>query len=400
MKIYLQRNVWDAALARIRFLFDEFPTVIIGISGGKDSTVVFNLAMKVAEEKGRLPLKVLFVDQEAEWQATIDYVKTLMYDPRVEPYWLQCPVRIFNATSAEEEWLKCWHDGEEWMREREPISIKENTFGTDRFKEMFPAFIRTMYPNQKACYLAGVRCEESPTRMSGLTGGLTYRDITWGSKLNKDQYTFYPLYDWSYTDIWKAIHDNDWSYCKIYDYQYQHGVAVREMRVSNVHHEQAFKDLYYLQEIEVETWNRLVKRIRGINTAKHLQKDFEKVEELPFMFESWKEYRDHLLEGLISNPEHRESFRKIFAADERDYHPLVHESMMKAHVSFILANDYHGTKAAQWRRANQKYNLTAIAKVEKAHNDRLGQHKTMGTRVGKSGSADRGNQGDSAPDQP
>ena len=65
MKIYNNQNVLDAALNRIRFLFDEFPNVIVGFSGGKDSTATLNLCLQVAEEKKRLPLKVLFIDQEA-----------------------------------------------------------------------------------------------------------------------------------------------------------------------------------------------------------------------------------------------------------------------------------------------------------------------------------------------
>ncbi len=51
MKIYKSRNVFDAALERIMIFFDEFPNLIVGFSGGKDSTVTLNLALKVAEEK-------------------------------------------------------------------------------------------------------------------------------------------------------------------------------------------------------------------------------------------------------------------------------------------------------------------------------------------------------------
>ena len=74
-RIYMKDNVFDAALDRIRWIFDEFDEVVVNVSGGKDSTVVWELCRIVAKEKGRLPLKTLFADQEAEWQATIDIIQ-------------------------------------------------------------------------------------------------------------------------------------------------------------------------------------------------------------------------------------------------------------------------------------------------------------------------------------
>src|SRR3954453_22875588 len=126
MKIYLQQNVYEAALDRLRYLFSEFPNVVVNFSGGKDSTVILNLTLKVAEELGRLPVKVMFIDQEAEWDCVIDYIHRVMSDPRVEPIWFQMPLRLFNATSTPDPWLDCWGEGKEWLREKEPNSITEN----------------------------------------------------------------------------------------------------------------------------------------------------------------------------------------------------------------------------------------------------------------------------------
>ena len=106
-RIYMKDNVFDAALDRIRWIFDEFDEVVVNVSGGKDSTVVWELCRIVAKEKGRLPLKTLFVDQEAEWQATIDIIQYMMECPDIEPLWYQVPFKLFNATSVEEHWLQC-----------------------------------------------------------------------------------------------------------------------------------------------------------------------------------------------------------------------------------------------------------------------------------------------------
>src|SRR5690348_3538806 len=127
MRSYLKQNVYEAAKDRIRFLLDEFPTVGVSFSGGKDSTVIFGLMLELSTKK----FPVLFLDQEAEWNSTVDLMRKVMAHPMVDPYWVQCPIKIFNATSGTDEWLMCWEEGKEWVREKEPNSIKENIYGTD-----------------------------------------------------------------------------------------------------------------------------------------------------------------------------------------------------------------------------------------------------------------------------
>jgi predicted phosphoadenosine phosphosulfate sulfurtransferase len=348
MKIYTNQNVYEAALDRVRFVFDEFPNVIADISGGKDSTVIFNLALQIAREKNRLPLRVMFIDQEAEWKAAIDHVRHIMENPDVKPMWFQMPIKIFNATSTIEPWLYCWEEGKEWIREKESNSFTVNKYGTDRFKELFDKIALVEFPDMPTAQLGGVRCEESPTRFLGLTTEATYKWVTWGKIINKRRghYTFYPIYDWSYTDVWHAIFSNEWEYCRLYDYYYQYGVPFGKMRVSNVHHETAVQNLFRLQEVEPETWEKITARISGINTAGKLGKDDYFLNgKLPFMFRDWKEYRDYLLENLIEDTDIKTRFRAKF-----DEHDVVYAHMgdinklYREHINTILCNDYHFTK--------------------------------------------------------
>lgn len=343
--IYLKQNVYEEALNRIRYLFDEFENCVVGFSGGKDSTICLELSLKVAAEKNRLPLKVLFLDQEAEWQNTIDYVTEVMERKDVEPMWFQMPLKLFNATSHEQDWLECWKEGDDWIREKVPYSYKENKYNCDRFADLFTHIFRHEFPDQRSCYIAGVRCEESPTRRMTLTQDVTYKWITWGKYLNKklDHFTFYPLYDWSVYDVWKAIHQNNWNYNKIYDYYYRYGRPIMDMRVSNVHHETAIQDLLFMQEIEKETWNKIVKRIQGANTLSHLKQSW-KIKELPFMFDDWVEYRDYLLDKLVQNQEQKERFKHKFEYYDNAFAGTpVYEKGLRVCITAVLKNDYHHT---------------------------------------------------------
>jgi predicted phosphoadenosine phosphosulfate sulfurtransferase len=346
LRYYLNKTVLEAARERIAFIFDEFEDVVVGYSGGKDSTVIFHLTLDEARKRGRLPLKVLFIDQEAEWQATIDLMRTVMLHPDVEPFWLQVPIRLFNATSTEEEWLECWSPGDEarWMRPKEPYAIGENVYGTNRFGELFNAFFRHHFPDRRACLIGGVRTEESPSRMVGLTHLPKYKFVTWGKTLTKGlHWTFYPIYDWAWTDVWKAIHEHDWPYNRIYDYQYSRGMPVQDMRVSNVHHETAVKALFVIQEFEPETYARLTQRIGGVDMAGKMGAADFFVHKLPFMFKDWEEYRDYLLEKLVAE-EHQDKFRKHFKRQIRYYEGHLGDKLFKAQVQSILTNDYHCTK--------------------------------------------------------
>lgn len=353
-------NVYEAALARIRWVFDEFPEVVINSSGGKDSTVVVHLALKVAEEKGRLPLKVMWIDQEHEYRATVEYQRKLFALPGVEPYWYQIPFRLFNATSPDNPWHDCWDEAhpEDWARAKEPGAITVNDFGDDRFTKLLDAVGDRLAPG--GAVLTGVRAEESPTRRFGLMTYPSYKWVTWGRKTapGHNHQVLHPIYDWTFGDVWHAIAVNGWDYCTIYDDQYRYGVPTKMMRVSNYHHETAVHNLLWLQEIEPDTWEKATK-LPGVNTAGMIQDDFW-VHDLPFMFRSWREYRDYLIEH-ITPEEHRAKFHHKFALIEKRLHWMDPDDLAHKEVQTVLANDTEMTKmdsveAAAYQKRSQQIN--------------------------------------------
>ena len=375
MRIYKKQNVYDAAIERITWLFQEFEEVIVSVSGGKDSTICFELTMQIAKKLNRLPLKVLFIDQEAEWNSTIEQIKYWMYDKDVEPYWLQVPIKLFNATSDKDGWLYCWDPAEEdkWIHPHDPVSIKENIYKTDRFHQMFRNFVNVEFKDKRVANVSGVRGEESPNRLTQLTHLPVYKWATWGSLVNREaeRFSFFPLYDWSYSDVWKAIHDNGWKYNTLYDSQYQYGVSVRDMRVSNVHHETAVQNLFYLQEVEPETYAKLTRRLDGIDTAGKLGADDYFVYEVPFMFDSWKEYRSYLLENLIEEPQNRRLLQEKFDMHDRDLGEVLGDRKYQTQINSILTHDYEGIKMHNLHGSQKGRDARRTTKMQRTHVDKL-----------------------------
>ena len=88
-KIYQDVDVYTAACGRIRRIFDDFPTVAVAFSGGKDSGVLLNLCIDEARKRRRR-VAVLFIDLEAFYKMTVDFVERMITNNSdvVDPYWV------------------------------------------------------------------------------------------------------------------------------------------------------------------------------------------------------------------------------------------------------------------------------------------------------------------------
>jgi predicted phosphoadenosine phosphosulfate sulfurtransferase len=347
---YLPKTVIEAAIERINFVFDECDDVSVSMSGGKDSTVLFNLAREVARERGRLPIKVFWLDQEAEWQATEDYMRTIMYDPEVQPFWFQIPFRLTNSLSFRDNYLYCWReaDREKWIREQDPISIKVNPTAYDRFGDLInwlPSHC-DFAGKKHVGVLVGMRVDESPNRRQAITQhAASYKGITWAHKtLRGNTRVFWPIYDWSSSDIWTAIAQHDWKYNTVYDQFYRYGLKTPQMRVSALIHETAWTSIERLQEVEPRMYNRYLNRVNGVNCFAHFKREIMP-SALPALFRDWREYRDYLLENLIE-PKHHEVFK-------RRWHSQDGEEWWKTHVKEIMVNDIDGTINDNVKSANK-----------------------------------------------
>lgn len=346
MKIYNRdKNVLAAARERISFLFDEFETINVSISSGKDSTVLYWLCLQEAKKRNR-KIIAFFQDQEAEYQASIDLMKVMMDQPNVIPAWYQVPVYLTNSTSYSDYFLYAWGEGEEWIRDKDPLAIHSiNEKYPKRFYEFFRWYEKK---NTDAAYLVGLRAEESLTRFRAVTKYEGWNGYRWSSMDGKVK-KFYPIYDWAVYDVWKFIYDFDLPYNKIYDLMFLDNYSIySKMRVSNLIHEKSFKALVDLPRYEPETYNRLSKRIAGISTAARYASEklvFDN-KTLPKHYKSWKEFRDFLLEN-IPNEGHKEAFMKRFEKQEQK------ERTYKAQVGQLLINDYENSRSFDTKKSEK-----------------------------------------------
>ena len=332
VKIYINKDVLTSARERISLMFDRFENICCSLSGGKDSTVLLHLALEEAKRRNR-KVNVFFLDQEAEYSHTIDIIDYYMRLPNVVPYWYQVPIKMRNVTSYTEEYLNAWGIGEKWMRPKSDISIHEvNAEYNDRFYDFIDWF-EEQWDKEKTCFLVGLRAEESLNRFRAVTKYPGIDDLMWTTN-TKGKIKVYPLYDWTFEDIWIYIAQNNVPYNKIYDFMYKLNFGMNEMRVSNLIHIHAFKCLSSLPEFEPDTYNTLLERIGGVHIAARYSKEavMYDTKKLPSKFKTWKEYRDFLLE--TTPLEHKDIFIKRFAKQPN------HERTYRGQCKQLLLNGW------------------------------------------------------------
>lgn len=313
MIFYGEKNVYEAGLERIRYIFDEFygkRPIIVTISGGKDSTVTLYLVHEVMVERGIEKIPVLFLDQEAEAPQTIDYIRDIMHLPWVEPYWVQTYFKEWNASKG--EWFNVWGPGEQWCREKEPgnpytdMELSVNTY----FTKTLNCVQHTIF-GKSFVSLGGVRIEESPARLSGLTHCEVIKGtgITWGNGggYYKDgtpkAMVLYPIWDWKCNDVWYYIFSNRIPYCKLYDYLFSEQ-ALKDCRVSSLIHEQAIKNLEIIRRISPDFYERLQRRVKNVNSTVQVYSELVHYINwtfLPKYFTSWDEYIEYLADNLVGD---------------------------------------------------------------------------------------------------
>lgn len=271
-------NVYEAALKRIEFLFQEFERIVISFSGGKDSGIMMNLALDFATQTKQLhKIAVYHMDYEAQYQMTTEYVeRTFKRLPfGVMKLWFCLPIKAQCSTSMFQSYWQPWkiEDKDKWCRELPEESINESNFrfGFDyevsdyEFNIKLGKFISI---NKKTVFLIGIRTQESLHRWKAVnkfSDKNEYKSKNYTTVVNKNFINAYPIYDWKVEDVWIANARFGYDYNRLYDLMYQAGVPLNAMRVASPFNDAATESLKLYKVIDPTNWGKLIGRVNGVN---------------------------------------------------------------------------------------------------------------------------------------
>jgi predicted phosphoadenosine phosphosulfate sulfurtransferase len=305
-------DVLTAARQRIARVFDDFPRVYVSFSGGKDSGVLLELAAVEARRRGRR-IGVLFVDLEAQYELTIDYVREMLdrHADVADPFWVSLPLNLRNAVSQFEPQWMCWEPGREeaWVRQPPKDAITDEDFfpffrRRMEFEEFVPAFGEWYAQGKLTCCLVGIRSDESLNRFRTIArkSKTTHEDLKWTTWVGGPLYNAYPIYDWATEDIWTYYGRETVPYNRLYDRMHQAGLSIHQARICQPYGDDQRKGLWLFHVVEPRTWSRVVARVNGANQGALYAREsgnilgrlkITKPDEI-----TWKEYALRLLESM------------------------------------------------------------------------------------------------------
>lgn len=281
-KIYLDSNVYDAAIERIKFVFNNFDNIYVSFSGGKDSGLLLNLVIRYMQEHGiHRKIGLFHQDFEAQYKATADYVeRTFESVPDyVERFWCCLPMAVRNAMAMNDPWWYPWDDKKRdlWVRDmpnhdyvcnldRNPFDFYKYRMLQDDLYKQFGRWYHKHCGGGKTIGLIGIRSQESLSRYSAIVNKrYDYKGKKWITGSFKDVYSAAPIYDWEVEDIWICNGKFGFDYNRLYDLYHKAGVPLNQMRVASPFIEWAGPSLNLYRIIEPETWSRVVGRVNGAN---------------------------------------------------------------------------------------------------------------------------------------
>lgn len=376
-KIYKDINVYDAAINRYDIILNEFDNYYVSVSGGKDSSIMLQLMAQEARKYGK-KFSVLYIDLEAQYQATIGHINALIdatKDVVENWYWCALPLSLRNAVSAiQPKWI-CWDkkDKKKWVREyptkrEDVVLVTEDSLpdGWDwffrgmEFEEFILWFAKWFNETHggKTAAGIGIRSDESLNRFRTIVSDKKerYKNYPWTTRAHcKSEvlncWNFFPLYDWRTEDDWTTVAKLNLLFNPIYELMYKNGLSIYEQRLCQPYGDDQRKGLDQYRTLEPETWEKVLNRVEGVNfgniycrTSLLGNIKSEKPDNL-----TWEQYAVFLLESI-----------GMYAPEVRDHYHTKIKTFLQWYEKYGISLDQipdeadkkleSSKKAASWRR--------------------------------------------------
>lgn len=312
-KKFTDVDVMTAARERIRAALGMCDTLVVSFSGGKDSTVLLNIAIDVCKEEGALPVKTLFVDEEAIYPECEEYVRRVSEREEVELLWSCVPTKHRNASSRKHAWWYTWNPEEKdlWCR-----PMPREALGPEDLPNVpwdaIPVQMGELYGPElgSVIVLLGRRSSESLTRYR-LVASRDGEDcfiapVAHSVETKKGKMVTFPhlrlgdpIYDFTTEDVWHSIHENGWDYCDAYDRMSKLGIPMNSQRLAPPYGEEPGKTLWTYKLAWPQLWDKMQSRVPGADAhARYCNTELYSTATKnlkPAEGETWEEYTMRLL---------------------------------------------------------------------------------------------------------
>lgn len=252
-KVYSNIDVVTMARIRIKNVFDSATKIELSVSGGKDSICLNDLIFKMCQsgEIDKSKLVVDFIDEEAIYPCVEKIVKNM----RLQWLSIGVPFRwwciqvkhynCFNQLTNDESFI-CWDETKKdvWIREKPKFAITNDTLLNERH-DTYQDFMNKK--NKDSISLIGVRAGESVQRLHNIA-------------IRQSQEKIFPIYDWTDTDVWNYIRNENLDFPDAYIYMYQVGVPTNRLRISQFFSIDTATSLVQMCEYYPNLFDKICKR--------------------------------------------------------------------------------------------------------------------------------------------